>query len=207
MLLHLLLHLWITAHLRPGTADLLESYGSKGLAMRTIAMLGGVVLLLVAGFFLLIYSGIYNIAATEPHTKPVRWVMTTMKQNSIRARAKDIVVPVITESAQIHRGLALYRDLCALCHGAPGISPTQIGVGILPTPPFLAAQGRDWSPAELYWVIKHGLKFAGMPSFGLKLNEPELWALVAFLTQLPTLSPKEYHQMVQAAEATQSNSP
>jgi len=203
----MLLHLWITAYLRPDLAALSEPYGSKGLVMRTIAIVGGVVLVLVAGFFLFIYSGIYNMAATEPHTMPVRWVMTTVKQNSIRVRAKDIVAPVISESAQIHRGLALYQDLCLLCHGAPGISPTQIGVGILPTPPFLAAQGRDWSPAELYWVIKYGLKFAGMPSFGLKLEEQDLWALVAFLTQLPTLSPREYYQMVQIAEATQPRSP
>ena len=40
-----------------------------------------------------IYAGLYNIAADVPHTHPVYWLLETMRDRSVEARARDIVVP------------------------------------------------------------------------------------------------------------------
>jgi mono/diheme cytochrome c family protein len=55
---------------------------------------------------------------------------------------------------------------------------------------------RDLSDAELFWIVKNGLKMTGMPSFGKTHTEKQIWGIVAFLRRLPNLSPEEYAAMV-----------
>lgn len=55
---------------------------------------------------------------------------------------------------------------------------------------------REWRPAELYWVVRHGVKATGMPAWAYRLSDRDLWAVVAFLRQLPTLSPADYVELV-----------
>jgi hypothetical protein len=42
---------------------------------------------------ILIYAGVYNIAADTPHSQPVYWLLQTVRQQSIAARAARVVVP------------------------------------------------------------------------------------------------------------------
>jgi hypothetical protein len=63
---------------------------------------------------------------------------------------------------------------------------------ITPTPPDLAKSVGQWSDRELYWIIKHGIKLAGMPAFGPTHSDEELWALAAFLRRLPETTPEQY---------------
>ena len=46
--------------------------------------------------------------------------------------------------------------------------------------------------AELYWIIKNGLKFSGMPGWGPTHDDHELWAMTAFVQKLPKMSAAEY---------------
>ena len=40
-----------------------------------------------------IYGGLYNIAADVPHPQPIYWLYETIRDRSVAARARDIVVP------------------------------------------------------------------------------------------------------------------
>src|SRR3546814_9557045 len=60
----------------------------------TVAVVLGV-LAIGAGAF--VYSGLYNIGADDHHTKPVFAVMQTLREQSIHARSKDIVVPDLND--------------------------------------------------------------------------------------------------------------
>jgi mono/diheme cytochrome c family protein len=55
------------------------------------------------------------------------------------------------------------------------------------------------SDPELYWVIKNGIKMAGVPAFGFTHSEDELWGMVAFVRRLPNLKPKEYKALIRRA--------
>jgi mono/diheme cytochrome c family protein len=57
---------------------------------------------------------------------------------------------------------------------------------------------RRWQPRELYRITRHGIKMSGMPAWGVRLSEPELWALVAFLGRLPHLTAPGYQAMLGA---------
>ena len=72
------------------------------------------------------------------------------------------------------------------------MEPARFSDGLNP-PPNLKKVVNDLSPQELFWVIRHGIKMTGMPSFGLiKTDDGEIWAIVAFIKKLPTVSPNEY---------------
>jgi hypothetical protein len=48
----------------------------------------------------------------------------------------------------------------------------------------------DDAVGETHWVVKNGIRFSGMPSFGTKLSETELWQSVSFcITRISYRSP------------------
>jgi hypothetical protein len=56
------------------------------------------------------------------------------------------------------------------------------------------------SPAEQFWIIKHGLKMTGMPAWGRTHDDESLWAIVAFLRQLPNLNVDQYRALTGGAD-------
>ena len=60
---------------------------------------------------------------------------------------------------------------------------------MLPSPPDLAVAMRPWKERELFWIVKHGFKYTGMPGWVALEREDEIWAVVAFLKKMPTLAP------------------
>lgn len=164
-------------------------------ALAAIAAIGGT---------LLIYLGVYNPAATIQHTAPVYWLLTVAMRQAVEQRAKDIRVPALNDRAQIDNGFRLYRAHCEQCHGAPGVAPAAFALGMTPLPANLALTAREWGDAaELYWVVKYGIKMSGMPAWEFRLTDVELWNVVAFLNRLPSLSPDQYRAMAEAiGEAT-----
>ncbi len=145
--------------------------------MRLILLLTAVLAIVFGGFFWVVYSGLYNVAATERRTRFTLWALHTIMKNSVRERARDIAVPERLLASGAEQGFRNYREMCVICHGAPGVEPSEVGKGLTPEPPDLAERAREWSAAELYWIVKHGVKMTGMPAFGPAHSDEELWAL------------------------------
>jgi mono/diheme cytochrome c family protein len=139
-----------------------------------------------------VWSGLYDISATDNHLAPTYHVIRKTMERSIERRAADIAVPPLGEPAQLERGLALYRAHCVQCHGAPGIAPEPFALGLTPLPTPLARSGIDRTPAQLFWVVKNGIKMTAMPAWEFRMPEDDIWAVVAFLKNLPLLSPRAY---------------
>lgn len=154
----------------------------------------------VGAALVFIYSGVYGIGANEPHLAPVRWLLTTTQRHAVREHAEGIQAPPLRDPALVRRGFVLYQENCLVCHGAPGVPREQVGRGLNPNPPPLFMAAPDWTDPELYWIIKHGLKMAGMPAFDAGHSETDLWALTAFTRRIPELSVREYRSMVATAE-------
>ena len=84
------------------------------------------------------------------------------------------------------------------CHGAPGVAQGDIGKSMQPLPGPLVDAQQHWRPRELYWVTRHGIKMSGMPAWEFRLDDEDLWAVVAFVQRLPDLSPQAYAQATAA---------
>jgi mono/diheme cytochrome c family protein len=162
----------------------------------------GVVAALVAACALAIYAGVYNFAADIPHTQPVYWLLETARERSIAVRAADVVVPDdLGDPKRIAAGAGQYAEMCSFCHLAPGMKRTEISRGLYPRAPELR-RGGDLTPAEEFWVVKHGVKMTGMPAWGVTHSDEILWDVVAFLRKLPELTPDEYQALVKSAPKT-----
>lgn len=152
----------------------------------------GVILIEIIAVIAGVYSGIPDVAATKPEGSMMRWFLSTTKDHSIEARAKNITVPPLEDSALVAKGFDHYHELCVMCHGAPGKTPDEFAKGLNPHAPNLARSTRDMDPSEMFLVVKDGIKMTGMPGFTSTHSDSELWAIVAFLKRLQTMSPEEY---------------
>ena len=75
---------------------------------------------------------------------------------------------------------------------------TEISRGLYPRAPELRRE-TDLTPAELFWIIKHGVKMTGMPAWGVTHDDQLLWDVVAFVRKLPELTPAQYESIVKSA--------
>jgi cytochrome c553 len=66
---------------------------------------------------------------------------------------------------------------------------------MVPNPPYLPEGLSGWKDAELFYVVKHGMKFTGMPAWPAQQRDDEVWAMVAFLRVFPDLNAEEYGQL------------
>lgn len=164
------------------------------------AGLAGLGLVFAVGALVFISTGSYNVAATVPHTGPTRWLLNTVQRRSVAVRADEVPAQPPVDSAMLRHGFEEYHEMCAVCHGAPGLEPSALGKGINPEPPDLAKEADDWSDRELFWITKHGIKLAGMPAFGGSHSDKALWGIVAVVRRLETMSPEEYRRLASEAQ-------
>ena len=150
-------------------------------------------LLIVAG---VVFTGLVNVAADDPHTGAVHAFLETARNRSIVVRSEDIAVPALDDEGQISAGAGNYDSMCVGCHLAPGMAETELSKGLYPAPPSLAEAGLYDDPAKTFWVIKHGIKATGMPAWGKSMADPYIWGMVAFLQKLPELDEGAYRALV-----------
>ena len=133
----------------------------------------------------------YDVAASRPHGKVVSALMHEFLESSVRREARSVVMgdlnPISRPEAAEH-----YRYMCESCHGAPGSENPPLSKGLYPPPPKLHVNESEWSEGELFWIIKHGIKFTGMPGFGSDHSDAELWGLATFGKELNDLSAEDY---------------
>jgi mono/diheme cytochrome c family protein len=163
--------------------------------MKSIATAFGIIVLLILAGLVYVYSGSYDVAASQPHSGPVHWLLQTTMEHSVEAHADGIRVPPLSDPSLIQIGAHHYREMCQGCHAAPGVSRSEMGRGLNPPAPELTKTADDWSASQLFWIIKHGIKMTGMPAWGETHSDDKLWAIVAFTRRLPQLSPDQYAQM------------
>jgi mono/diheme cytochrome c family protein len=141
-----------------------------------------------------VWSGVYEISATVQHTQPVFSLLELVGQRSIRRHAEGIAAPRLDDPARIARGALCYRDKCQVCHGGPGVAQGEIGRSMQPLPGPLVDAARRFSPPELYWVVRKGIKMSGMPAWEYRMSDADLWSTVAFLERLPALTPAQFRE-------------
>ncbi|MEP7130895.1 MAG: cytochrome c [Sphingomicrobium sp.] len=159
-----------------------------------------IVLLVLAGFAgIYIYIGAYNIGADAPHSKIVYRTLDTLRERAIAAHSRGIKAPAdLNDPKRIAAGAGLYNEMCTGCHLGPGLEKSEMSQGLYPAAPELAL-GNDHTPAQMFWIIKHGVKLSAMPAWGKTHDDQLIWDMVAFIRQLPKLSPEQYKATVASA--------
>ena len=143
----------------------------------------------------IIYTGVYNIGADAPHSRIVYGLLQDLREKAVARGARGITVPGdLNDTKRIAAGAGLYQEMCTGCHLGPGIQPSEMSQGLYPPAPDLARS--DLSPPQQFWMIKHGVKLTAMPAWGKTHSDELIWDMVAFIEQLPKMSPTEYKTLV-----------
>ena len=165
--------------------------------MRFKAILSGIVLIIVC-VAVFIWSGLYNIGADVPHWKITFWLLEQARERSVEVHSSDINAPSLNDEKLIAMGFPHFNEMCRQCHGAPGCQRDEFAAGLYPSPPSLASEDiqQEFNASELFWIVKHGIKMTGMPSFGVTHTDIQIWGIIATVKELPELDNSAYEEMV-----------
>jgi mono/diheme cytochrome c family protein len=157
----------------------------------TTLLLAVIVLTLAGAAF--VASGMYGIGADEPHWEITARAIDLLRNRSIETHARGIAVPDLQDPKRLAEGAEHYAAMCTGCHLAPGMDDSELRKGLYPKPPNFA-QHAVGDPAQAFWIIKHGVKLTAMPAWGTSHDDDAIWGLVAFVRQLPHMTPEQYRQ-------------
>ena len=108
-------------------------------------------------------------------------------RSAIRTYALAVDAPDALPKDALIPAAGHYAEGCAFCHGAPGVPRNPAVLAMLPVPPDLSATVDEWTDAQLFRIVKHGIRFTGMPAWPTQARDDEVWMMVAFLRALPEL--------------------
>jgi len=154
------------------------------------------IFLLVIGLWLYWYITNHGFSAREkPGTveaflaRNARWLATP-------ATARALQNPLSPTPLNIAEARDHFADHCALCHANTGNGKTDINAGLYPPAPDLREhETQQLSDGELFYIIKNGIRFTGMPGWGGE--DEENWKLVLFIRHLPQLTSQELALMTE----------
>ncbi|HTU57353.1 MAG TPA: c-type cytochrome, partial [Polyangiales bacterium] len=141
-------------------------------------------------------SGVIPIKASSGHWAITEWMLHFSMRRSIATHTIGDELPALDDPALVLRGAGHYEGGCKPCHGSPEIFEPRVARAMLPPPPDLKPAATKWQPEELFYIIKHGIKFTGMPAWPTPDRDDEIIAVVAFLQALPQLDAAAYRKLV-----------
>jgi mono/diheme cytochrome c family protein len=164
-------------------------------------------LVLIVAFIAYIFSGSYNISQLSPHNSITRRIIGITVHHSINKRLKEIKVPALNDTAMIAEGFGHYNEMCVICHGAPGIEPSEMVKGLYPEPPIFYKSDDMPETDEAFWIIKYGIKLTSMPAFAPTHTDSNIWAITAFmLNKMNKMSPSDYQEWVKRSSGMENES-
>jgi mono/diheme cytochrome c family protein len=169
----------------------------RHLFMLSLGAGGLIVLGAIVGMTLLL-SGALSTDATKQHFLLTHRVLDLGLEYSVHAAADEVTAPVLDDPELRAAGAACYREHCVICHGGPGVAPRPFALGMLPVPTNLAHSAASHPPEWLYHVTRKGVRMTGMPAWEYRLSDRSLWAVVAFLEELPALDVRRYRAVMAA---------
>lgn len=149
------------------------------------------------GATILLIVGALGVTPPARHTQPT-WPFTFrlswatnkglpgVRPAVIDAYPTTYLRPAVPYSAlSIAKGLHLYQQHCAVCHGEAGYGDGPAARGLAKKPADLTAKHTaDHTAGDLFWWLTHGIKRSPMPGFKDRLSEEERWDLINFLRAL-----------------------
>ncbi len=173
-----------------------ERSGFRGVKLGALLAVAGLVIAAVLGGFIVTVSGIMPIAASSGHWPITEWFLQFAMRRSISTHSLGIETPPLDDPELLLKGATHYEIGCRPCHGSPELPLPRISAHMTPHPPDLRHRVDELQPRELFYVVKHGVKFTGMPAWPALQRDDEVWAVVAFLKRLTQLDGSAYRKLV-----------
>jgi mono/diheme cytochrome c family protein len=151
-------------------------------------------------------SGHFPFQATE---QPPRWerrIANMALDPAVARKAEGLAIPIAATDDDVKRGMELYRDDCAGCHGGPG-TPSRWGRhNFYPPAPQLADRGVPDPVPEIFVVLKYGIRYTGMAGWKDQMPDDDLWRVAVFLSRVESLPPAVKSAWVGPPQSTSRDS-
>lgn len=148
-------------------------------------------LILAVGGYLFVHGGGVSMATTA-RPLPLEKTVAKMALRASIGNAGDQKNPLPFDDANMLAGVQVYKENCAVCHGAVGQPRTAISKGMFPPPPQLFEKDSmvaDDSEGVTYWKVTNGIRLSGMPGFEGTLSEGQRWQVTMLVAHADKLSP------------------
>lgn len=176
--------------MRPRPTGPMSSRGRRPLRARETIV---VLLMIIGGLgaaWGISYVRSHGFSAREKPSAIEAFFARKVRGLAVPAGVKTLKNPVESTELAIAEARDHFADHCAFCHGNDGSGLTMINSGLYPPAPDLrGGETQGLSDGELFFIIKNGIRFTGMPGFGGEAEEN--WKLVLFLRHLPKLTAEE----------------
>jgi len=149
-----------------------------------IGALAPIVALIALGF-----AGFLPVRATARPPRFEAAIADRALMARIKRDARGLKNPVRADETTLLAGLKSYRQDCAGCHGSAAHASTWGTTNFYPRVPQFAQEGVDLSDAEMFLLVKYGVRYTGMAGWEGVASDEEIWRMVTFLTRLQSLPP------------------
>ena len=96
---------------------------------------------------------------------------------SIPIYTRGLKNPLAVNDENIREAQHHFHEHCAVCHGDDGAGKTAVAAHMSPEVPDLHADHvQKWTDGQLFYIIRNGVRFTGMPSWDLA--DDHIWKLV-----------------------------
>jgi len=158
--------------------------------MRKI-LLGAVLILALLLLAALVVTslGLMPVSADGTHSRLEARIMPVVLYASIVRHASQVTNPIPLNEDNLKAGVKTYKAMCVRCHSTPEGEASAYGQSFYPAAPQLPEGMAKYTDSQLFWLIKHGIRNTGMPSWGSMLSDEEIWQIVSLLKNSQDLSP------------------
>ena len=158
--------------------------------------MGKFVLGVIITFLILILCGLgfamLGFFPTPANVAPPRWerrLANTAVDASMERHAPRDTSPLTPSDQNLEDGMKLYTMNCALCHGGLDRKPAPLAKSFYPPAPNLVSDPPDDPEWHIFYTIRTGVRYTGMPSWEKTLNEQDMWKITSLLSHMEKLPP------------------
>src|SRR5258708_34119646 len=108
---------------------------------------------------------------------------------SMERHAPHLTSPVQPNDQNLEDGMKLYTMHCALCHGGLDRKPNSLTDSFYPPAPNLISDPPDDPEWHVFYTIRTGVRYTGMPSSAQTLSGQDMWKITGFISHMEKLPP------------------
>ena len=154
----------------------------------TLGVVVTLLLLLLGGLAIATLGFLPTNADSVPPKMERRIAMSAMDA-SMERHAPRLTNPVPPTDENLIDGMKIYTMNCAVCHGTMDYKPSALEHSLYPPPPQVLLEPLDDPEWHIYYAVRTGVRYTGMPAWNKALTDQDMWKVTGFLTHLENLSP------------------
>jgi len=131
--------------------------------------------------------GVMNFRADKtPSDFETKYAMKAVDASTKR-NAADLKNPIQPTDVNLLDGMRTYKAYCSGCHGDPAQPKSPLADSFYPPAPQFLTEMPDMPDNQNFYIIKHGIRFTGMPAWQKLASDEQIWKVATFLSHMDKL--------------------